>query len=257
MNSEIIPNILVWGLIVGTYGSYSFQYYRLFKKKNVLGVSESMLIFGVLCCLLNILGAIMENKTNIHQKCVVTHGECYSLLTGLIQLSSPYVSSHIFYIMFYHYSKTQVLNTINVNKLMSKLSNVKLRFYIITIVTLLLTFYTAISFIYLPQYNNSIANNVFNTLSCVFGALMWIPQIYQTYVIKGNYSLSVVAIFIHWMGCIVTIFYQLYFNSQGFMVILPYIFGAFFELVVIFMCVYYQYIGINKKHEIYQAFIDE
>ena len=46
INHNVISNIVVYTLIFGTILSYIPQYYRMYKKKTVKGISEYMLIFA-------------------------------------------------------------------------------------------------------------------------------------------------------------------------------------------------------------------
>jgi hypothetical protein len=253
--SNILLNILVWGLITGTYLSNIPQYYRLIKKKNTLGISEYMLIFGIYSCLLNILGAVMENRDNLYYNCIVNHNtQCYNLIISLFQLASPYISSLIFYIIFFYYSKNQVLIIIGID--VEDFKNIKRRFIFNILFNFFLLIYTILNMKFASQKINHINNDVFNILSCISSIIMWIPQIINTYKIKGNYSLSIIATFIHSIGCALTVVFQFVLNSQNIFIVLPYIIGFTLEVCVIILCIYYKKVGVNKKHDLYHNFID-
>jgi len=253
-HQDVFSNILVWGLIIGTYLSYIPQYYRLYKRKNVLGISEQMLIFGICSCILSVMGAFMKNKTDINNKCISSRYDCYMLIIGLVQLLGPYICAHIFYIMYYYYFKRQVL--ILINREMPKIKVVRKRFYIILGFVGVTIIYSIINFFISSQRVNDINNEVFNITSCLFSIVMWLPQIYETYEIKGNYSLSIFALAVHCLGCILTIVFQFVFNHQNIFVVLPYIFGATLEFFVIILCIYYQCKGKDNKHSIYHNLIN-
>lgn len=252
-NQNILSNILVWGLILGTYVSNIPQFYRLYKRKNVLGISEKMIIFGICSCLLSVSGAFMKNKTNFNEKCNVYSYDCYLLTLGILQLSGPYICAHILYILYYYYCKNQVLILLNQN--IPKVEKVKKRFYSILLFTIVIIIYTFSMFLFASQNVNNINNEIFNILSCIFSIIMWMPQIYETYKIKGNYSLSVFALFIHCIGCILTIYFQVEYNNQGIFVIIPYIIGALFEFIVIIQCIYYKLKEKNTQHSLYENLV--
>ena len=253
-HQNIFSNILVWGLIIGTYISNIPQYYRLYKRKNVLGISEQMLIFGICSCILSVMGTFMKNKTDINNKCGSSKYDCYILITGLLQLLGPYICAHIFYVMYYYYFKKQVL--ILINHELPKIKEVKRRFYIVFIFTGFIIIYSIINFFLTSQKVNDINNEVFNITSCLFSIIMWLPQIYETYKIKGNYSLSILALTIHCLGCILTIIFQFFLNHQNIFVVLPYIIGAILEFIVIVLCSYYQCKGKDDNLSLYQNLIN-
>ena len=89
------------------------------------------------------------------------------------------------------------------------------------------------------------SGQIFNILASILSVAMWIPQLYTSYKIKKEGSLSLIALFIHCIGCILTVIYQVILSKQDFTVGLPYLLGAILELFVIIVCVYYKNKSIN------------
>ena len=81
---------------------------------------------------------------------------------------------------------------------------------------------------------------VLNIISSICSAVMWFPQIYKTYQLQTDYSLSILALSIHSFGCFVTVIYQIGFANQGLYVVLSYIIGGISEGAVVCMVLYYR-----------------
>ena len=95
-----------------------------------------------------------------------------------------------------------------------------------------------------------VTGKVYNIISAVFSFGMWAPQIYETYKIKKNAALSIPSLFLHAIGCGITIVYQFIYNNQGIWIILCYIVAFLCEFLIVFMCLYYK-----KKYK-RQAFLN-
>lgn len=254
MNDIILSNLLLWGLIIGTFVSSIPQFYRIHKNKNNTGISEKMVIMGVLSCTFTFLGMLNSNKTEIFTECNTTNYKCYLLLAGLFQLLSPEICYVIIYVLFYYYTENEV--SINPLFQITSKKNKKIKNNFIFFNVFNLSFY--VSGILLLFICNQKINYIFalvnSILGSIFGVAMWFPQIYKTYLMKGNYTLSVPSLAIHALGCFITVVFQTLFDHQGWLVIIPFLVGGFLEIVVIIMCVYYKMIGISKDLNIYHEF---
>ena len=270
VNNNYISNIVVYTLIFGTIISYTPQYYRMYKKKTVKGISEYMLIFGYFSCFFNLIGTINENNINILNCVNNTYDNnndnnndnnisCSVLLISLLQLSSPLLCAIIFYMYFCYYvsssySKRDYIldfqnntdyflynNSKYDNMLKNYLKEVKKRYYI----TILFTFLTVLTSLLIIIICNNNVNNIFgiilNILSALFSIFMWIPQLVKTVKLKSNYSLSILALFIHSLGCLLTVFYQTLVAHQQYYVILCYVLGFIFETSICIIVLYNRY----------------
>ena len=259
-NNSYISTIVVYTLIFGTFISYSPQYYRMYKKKTVKGISEYMLIFGYFSCFFNLIGTINENNNKI-SNCIdnSSYDYCSVLLISLLQLSSPLLCAIIFYGFFNYYIKSSnsksdylldlyndpnsnsyYLDSTQTNEILTNkyINNVRKRLINTSIFTCIIIFISLIIY----HLNNDNSNNIFgitlNILSAVFSILMWVPQLSKTIKLKNNYSLSILAMFIHSMGCLLTVFYQTLVAHQQFYVVLCYIIGFLFEISICIIVLY-------------------
>ena len=106
------------------------------------------------------------------------------------------------------------------------------------------------------QYNSDYSISVaYSILSSVF-CIVWIPQIMTTYNNKEEGSLSLLSVFIHAMGCLITIIYQTLTNNAMFWVITSYIISFITENGLVIMCLYYK--RIKKRDSLlFNALKDE
>ena len=74
-----------------------------------------------------------------------------------------------------------------------------------------------------------------NIVAAITSVIMWIPQIIKSYKLKSPGSLSIIALVIHALGCIITFVYQVFLSHQTFLVGFPYLIGAILEISVIFL----------------------
>ena len=261
-NNSYISTIVVYTLIFGTFISYSPQYYRMYKKKTVKGINEYMLIFGYFSCFFNLIGTINEDNINI-TNCInnnyinsTNKTDCSTLLISLLQLSSPLICAIIFYVFFCYYVKSTyskrdylyelqnnsniILDTnINYNNEVNKyLKDVKKRYFLSILISLLIVIASLIIILIASIKVNNIFGIILNVLSALFSIFMWVPQLITTFKLKSNYSLSILALFIHALGCFLTTFYQTLVAHQQFYVVLCYIIGFVFEISICIIVLY-------------------
>jgi len=229
MNNTILNNIIGWILIIGTYISYTPQFYRLYVKKNATGINEYMLIYGCLSSLLNVLGTIQINLYIYYHEINCDTVCYYNNILPIIQLSSPMICMYIFYFIFIYYSSC----------------NNKRKFYSFIAINFLISIGIIIqNFLFFDYADIKFTGNILNTISAVFSVFMWIPQIIESIQLKTNASLSIITLILHASGCGLTIIYQVVFNHQSFWVILCYIIGLIAESTIVIICIYY-----NKRNK--------
>ena len=240
---NILEIIMVWGLIIGTLISYVPQYYRIYKIKNTKGINEIMLICGMFSSYTNVIGSIQENFKNL----INCKGyDCYDTYIPIVQLFSPFLCAVIFYMFFLFYFNYKDKNNSSINHLYlnhtrkKEIYNVKLRAKISLITTILLFVYLVLLSVYFDNYYIDNSGKVLNVISTILSLIMWLPQIYTTYKLKNNHSLSLIALSIHAFGCLCTVIYQSVFLKQPLWVILCYIVGFISETSIVIMCLYYR-----------------
>lgn len=241
---NIIRFILVWGLIGGTLLSYVPQYYRIYKNKNTIGISEIMLIFGIFSSFFNVLGTIQENLKFL-SSCQINN-TCYNLYISITQLFSPFLCALIFYCFFLYYNEYDKTFEYRLYQSNKTKRGVKLRAISSLCICILLLMYVIIFSLYSSYYNIDLSGKILNIISTIFSLIMWLPQIYTTYKLRQNHSLSLIALGIHALGCLITVIYQTVFIVQPIWVIMCYIVGFLSETSIILICIYFK--RKNKKN---------
>jgi len=90
-------------------------------------------------------------------------------------------------------------------------------------------------------------NPIYEKIDYVIGIIsagaiivVWVPQIYITFKLKGPKSLSVITLLLTAPGSALSIYFMISFH-QTILVWLPAAFSCFFQLILLFMCLYYLY----------------
>lgn len=245
----LIGNLLVWGLITGTLLSYLPQYIKIYKNSNARGISETSIVFGIYSCMFNILGTIQEDYKNI-SKCSINK-DCYDTIMPIIQLTAPGLCIVILYIFFVYFSKSNETTPLlqhnrHICKSVYKRSKIHLTINLLLIAAFVLTSNNL-------NYNSiQRIGKIYNLISVVFSLIMWLPQIYTTFQIKNDYSLSLLALSIHSIGCFITVIYQYFIVHQSILVILNYLVGGLCEAFIVCIVFYFRR---NYKYQTYPAAI--
>jgi len=239
MNSTVIlENILGWGLILGSLVSYTPQYYKIYNLKNTVGISETMIIAGVLSAYTNLLGSIQQDLQTLYACRGI---DCYHIFLPIIQMISSYICFFVFYMFFLYFFKIKEILTIyQPNDNIYPKKRARLRGMITILITIILFIY----FVIINQTSYHAINKsgiLLNLISAILSLIMWIPQINTTYTLKNNHSLSLLALSFHSFGCLVTIIYQKIFANQSVWIILCYIVSFISELIILVLSLYYKY----------------
>jgi uncharacterized protein with PQ loop repeat len=242
-------NFILWSLILGCFISYIPQYKKIYDNKNTLGINELMVISGFFSCYFNVIGSIQENLQLI-KKC---ENNCY---LPIIQISTPMICSLLLYVLYIIYynnrnkNEFMILETDIIMNYIKIKRNVKIR----SLISLLFSIIIFIGSILLNRYESfeivNCSGKIFNILSAVLSFIMWCPQLYTTYKLKNHHSLSLLTLFIHSLGCLIIIFYQLIFAKQEFWIILCFIVSFLSEITLFIMSLYYK-----KKNKLFYHMI--
>lgn len=243
--NNVFKIILVWGLISGTLLSYVPQYYRIYKNKNTIGISETMLIFGIFSSFFNVLGTIQENLKFLSS--CQTDNTCYNLYISITQLFSPFLCALIFYSFFLYYNEENTTTSFKIYQINNRLKNIRLRALLSLFISISVFIYVVLFSWYASYDAINISGKVLNIISTIFSLIMWLPQIYTTYKLKKNHTLSLLALGIHALGCLTTVIYQTVFITQPIWVIMCYIVGFISETSIIVICLYYKRIENRKS----------
>ena len=248
--SDIIGPIL----IIGTILSYLPQYYKLYKKKSPIGINHVMLIMGNFSSFLNMI-------TSIHH-----YNIQHSDITPTIQMIVCWLCLYSNYCIYIYYSNiyytnkkrkplihrdyTKIDNDFGLDQHFINVTDVEqaaiieykpkysaYTSFIFTHISMLI-----IGIISAILYSSRVyeTNDIYNTLACILSVCMWYPQLRTTLVIKHERSLSLIALFIHSMGCLLTIVYQYYLEHQEATLVLSYIVAFMFEFSIFCICIWYK-----------------
>jgi len=240
---NIIENILVWSLIMGTLLSYVPQYYKIYQNKTPMGLSESTIVCGIYSCVCNVLGTIQQDFYSLTH-CRINHS-CYTDVIPIIQLVAPLICIVILYIYYLIYARNLYsflsdINTDSYSKNYTKIIQIYTRSkYHVVINSLLILLFILINTVCSV---NTIVNSgkVYNIISAIFSIVMWFPQIYMTYRLKTAHSLSLIALVIHSLGCFATVIYQRFLLHQNWLVIANYVIGGLSEGFIVCLVMYYR-----------------
>lgn len=225
---EVVNQVLGWIIILGTFITYGFQYKKLYDNKNVIGISDNMLIMGCLSSILNLLGIITSSYDDlIHNK----GQELYFELLPIIQLSAPWVCLQINYIMYNRYDNCQFRKT-------------KFKLYNFLQLVCVLIAYPILMLCIKNDYN--VFSNLLNILSGIFSVLMWMPQIKTTLIEENEGTLSLLSVGFHAAGCLLVIIFQLL-EQSPFTTIIPYIIALCCEGWIVLYCLWKKH--IRKRDE--------
>ena len=213
---EIIYQLIYWGLILGSFISFIPQYYRIWSRESVDGVNEYMVILGYFSCLFTVDGYAVLNK-HMFNNC---NNDCYDFYLSFIQLLSPLICYIILYAVFYYYHD-------NFHR------DIRLRLYCVIIITLIFSLVSG-----LINSNLEMFTDMMGIFSAITSVLMWIPQIRTSIKLGGAGSLSVLALSIHALGCLLTIICQVISSHQKIILLAGYIIGFCLEtfLVLWLLC---------------------
>lgn len=248
---NIIENILVWSLIIGTLLSYVPQYYKIYQNKSPKGLSESTIVCGIYSCVYNVLGTIQQDYVDLTH-CNDNHN-CYSSIIPIIQLVAPLLCILILYIYYLLYAhrlydfEENIENynyIINNNKILEIYSRSRYHGAAVCLLILIVIMINRFGSV------NTIVTSgkVLNIISAIFSVVMWLPQLYMTYRLKNAHSLSLIALTIHSLGCFATVIYQGVLMHQNWLVVVNYIIGGISEALIVFMSLYYKRLDYQSTH---------
>lgn len=235
-----LDNFIIWLLIIGTFFSYIPQFYSIYCQKSIIGISEMMLIFGMYTGIFNVLGSMQEKQYQLDN----CEELCYDVSIPIIQLGAPFICGIIFYSFFVFYYPSSNENTESKKIIIQ-------RMYINLFFFMMVLFYCGV----INSKKNYpfivTSGKVFNIISSLFCFMTWIPQVYNTYILKGNGNLSLITLSINSVGCLLTVIYQSTLQ-QPVWIILPYVISLVLEVLIVLLSLHYSN-KIMKDERSYQS----
>lgn len=243
-------------LIIGTVISYIPQYYKLYQTKSPIGINHTMLIMGNLSSFLNMITSIHYLHDN--------SGDIAPTIQMIICWMCLYCNYciYIYYSNIYYSTKRRrplihqnylnlnddesfgldqhFLNVTDVEQAAIIEYRPKYSAYMSFIWSHIIMVCVGIIAIALYSKHVIETSEVLNTIAAILSILMWYPQLKTTWIIKHERSLSLIALFIHSMGCLLTIVYQYYLEHQEATLILSYIVAFVFEFSILCLCLWYK-----------------
>ena len=251
-----MPDFLGPLLIIGTICSYMPQYYKLYQTKSPIGINHIMLIMGNFSSFLNMITSIHHFKENNNS------------ITPTLQMIVCWLCLYTNYCIYIYYSNIYYTNKrrrpllhrkythldqsddfgldqhfINVNDVeQAAIIEYKPKYSAYTSFILTHLGMICVGILSAILYSSHVneTNQIFNIIAAILSIFMWYPQLRTTYIIKHERSLSLIALFIHSMGCILTIVYQYYLEKQDATLVLSYIVAFLFEFSILCLCIWYK-----------------
>ena len=201
-------------LILGTFLSYIPQFYKIIKYKNSAGISNLMIFFNVFSSTLSLIGVFSDNSScNSTDNCIIN-------LLAIFQIITPWFFSLFYYFLYLFYF-------IPSKKITFSLKKYQIKYYVsFCFIINIITFLIIILSKYL-NFKNEIFNSIFTFFAGFFSILMFLPQIFETYLNKNIYNLSILSLSMHCTGCILCSIYIIFFTNSYFLVSIPYILSFF------------------------------
>lgn len=227
----LYTSILGWFIILGSAIPYSFQYYKIYTKSSVGGISDLMLLSGCASNFFSLMAIVFSNFYKIINS--TNYVDKYLLSVPIIQLATSFTLLEISYLLYFLYTEY----------------NHKKIIYILYHIIEVAIFTIIFPILMISLYNSNYVYISLNILSGFFSIIMWAPQIIITCKQKAAGSLSIISLIIQSFGCLLVILFQLLDNSSP-TIIIPYIIGFLSELTLVIMCLWYKYRSGKKNQQL-------
>jgi len=212
-----------WILIAGTTVSYIPQYVKLYRRRETRGISQIMLIMGVLSGWYNFTAAVQLSLPHLREELSI-----YTV-TPLLQILSPFVCFLILYSQYVHYLRAEQREYITENLHWSKSVVI-----VSCLIFLGMILFSCINLT--PGADGRIFGMIMNIVSGLMSVGMWIPQIISSSKEKEAKSLSLWSLGIHAAGCFIVVIYQAILSPQSPWDVIPFALSGVLEIVIIVIC---------------------
>lgn len=214
--------------------TYSFQYGKIIKNKNVIGISQHYLILGNLCSGTSLVNTLIFYH-KVMRDCSVTI-ECVTKMIGFYQIVSQFLCFNIFYIMYLYYYRDSE------ERRCSKTKNL---YYALSSLLIIISLSIAIGLLSINNWNGSEIPGVIyygrflGIASTIFVFIQYLPQIHKIYHTKSSGALSSITVILIGTGNFVSFGYLLWQGTSDVTTWFPYLTCFILQFIMAFMMVYY------------------
>lgn len=241
-------------LTVGIFLSYLPQHISIIRAKTSEGLSLFMLLLSNLSALTIVLFSVVREWDTYACCTVVGFAQCQRILLELYQLLVGFVNLLPMYglAIYYHPFGPRnidrfVTSQMQTNKLGAE-QTAKKRYLFDVVVFLAYLAFTVSMILVAVVMTQSLGSSspAVKTLSSVMGLgsvvstfLIWLPQIYSVYALKGPGSLSVLMLLLQAPGALAVAIYQGALQHEGWGVWVPYVAVFVQEVIILLQVLWY------------------
>jgi uncharacterized protein with PQ loop repeat len=254
MSDEILPacftypsktNLTVAGILVaGTLISYIPQYLAIIRVGSSSGLNYGMLGIALFSAFLTCINSGILKWYDI--VCCgeegMTLAKCLENNLATLQLLNSLICYLILYILFLVYWNITPTETETRKFRIMVRNRAWMLFILIILASLFLSFLGGILFYKFHLTSDTLVKYAMTlgTISSILMIVQWAPQIYTTWRIKSQGSLSLLMLIMQLPGALLVIIFQGVLNNASITTWGPYIFGALEMTILIVMCIYYK-----------------
>ena len=238
---------LLFGLsyLLTIFITYVFQYWRIIKRKNVDGISNSYLMLGNICSLSSLINSLIFYFYVIKECQSFFSLTCINKMIGFYQISSQFICFIIFYILFIIYykiaDKDNFFKTYKIQLLFLLNQLLNLLFIGITIGILSINNWNSYKYDEIIIYAR-----VMGYISMIFVLLQYLPQIYKLYKTQSHGSLSPITLIFLALGNFISFLYLILEGVSDYTTWLSYLMCFICICIVLIQIFIYKY--CSNKH---------
>lgn len=261
--------LFIFGLIFIflIFVTYSFQYLKIIKNKNVKSISHKSILIGNISNICILINTLIFYFPIIKECSYIEYINCINSSIGLYQMISQFICYILLYYLFALYYKTNEnnanYNLINYNSINDdynkKNSNISMLSFAISMLLNIIILIITILLLSLNNWENYeniliiTYGRTMGILGTIFIIIQFLPQIYKLYINKCQGSLSKITSFLLAIGNIIPFFYIIISSTSDVTTYLPYIISFILQSIIFCQIVYYEK-KTKKQNEILSSF---
>eukprot|EP01125_Pyxidicula_operculata_P002122 TRINITY_DN12064_c0_g1_i1.p1 TRINITY_DN12064_c0_g1~~TRINITY_DN12064_c0_g1_i1.p1 ORF type:complete len:301 (-),score=24.88 TRINITY_DN12064_c0_g1_i1:117-1019(-) len=250
-NVPAFYNVMI-SLVVdlGNAVCYLPQIYKLFETSSSKGLNILSVFLYNIGNSATLFNAINDNWDYFFCCKVINFWECSQLLMAFYQLFIVWINWHVIFILCIVFWPREFDTREEEESSLRerKFAIAALVFYLIIWMCGGTSMVIAWNFMFQKtSYIYKVTDITLGTISSIVIAMVWIPQIWTTYKMKGPGALSIGMLALTAPGCYITIYTLAFAYEYGVTVWLPTVVGAICQTTLLIMCIYYSY-GTKLKN---------
>lgn len=240
-------NVLVFGflLFVGIFLAYVPQMIKLISLRSNLGLSLWTTVLASASNACSLFDALNQYWNYFYCCMMISPWQCITILLVILNYTLTWFCWHAIYILALVFWPDPAAKDEKEKQSREKYTHLfvflgYMVFMILGFVAIVLGT-TVDSFKQIVWFNTLLVSG-FGIISAGLTLLIWVPQIYTTYVLKGSQSLSLIMMIVLTPGSFVNLYYQIGMDAK-FWIWIPTALAGFFQCVLCCMMVYFTYIS--------------